>query len=419
MNELVGKRERLQDLQKQWLEATGQAGQDIDFSKMEKIGSEDVKGLTSMAKVEKLATLNSEMEALGPEVDALAAAEKSIRESRMKAEHPAPKPAIIHPAGGDLPTKSFGRQMVESAWYQHIKEHGARAARDAPASQLAYGIKELKTLFQTTAGFSPESVRSGRLVEAVTRPLQVLDLFPTAPTGQAAYVHMEETTRTHSAAEKGEGLAFAESTFVWTQRSSTVRKITDSLPFTDEQVEDEPAMQSYMADRIQFGLRQRLDLQTLVGDGSGVNLTGILNTGGISTQAKGADPTFDTAMKALTLVRVTGRANPTAFVFHPNDWQTIKLTRTADGIYIMGNPTDSGVERLWGIPVAISDAITENTGLVGDFATFSGLFERAGVDIQTGYTGAQFTEGEKTIRGTLRVAFVVFRAAAFCTMTGI
>ena len=123
---------------------------------------------------------------------------------------------------------------------------------------------------------------------------------------------------------------------------------------------------------------------------------------------------------AMTKVRLTGRANPTATVFHPNDWQDIRLTRTTDGLYILGNPADPGPDRLWGVPVAQSDAIAENTALTGDFAIFSRLYERRGIVVKVSDSHSTFfVEGKQMIRAEMRDAFVVFRPAAFATITGI
>ena len=180
-----------------------------------------------------------------------------------------------------------------------------------------------------------------------------------------------------------------------------------------------PGVAGLIDGRLSLFLRRRLDLQVLVGDGTAPNLSGILDVSGIQTQAKGADPAFDAIHKAITLVAVTGAANPSNIVLHPNDWQDIRLTRTTDGIYILGNPSDPGVMRLWGLPVTVSDRITENTGLVGDFATHCELRPRRGIEVEVGFVNTQFTEGEQTIRAGLRTAFVVYRAAAFCSVTGI
>jgi HK97 family phage major capsid protein len=278
---------------------------------------------------------------------------------------------------------------------------------------------EGKTLLQTTAGFAPQSVRTGLLVEAVARPIQVLDLIPTRTIAQALDKYMEETTRTHGAAEKAEGITYAESTFVWTERSNPVQKITDSIPVTDEQLEDAPEVAGILDQRLRFGVRQRLDQQVLIGNGTPPNLKGVLNVSGIQTQAKAADPVFDAIFKAMTLIRFTGRAIPGAIVIHPTDWQNVRLTRSSTGEYIMGNPATVGANTLFGVPVAITDVLTAGTALTGDFTNFSYIGERRGIDVQIGFTGTQFTEGKKTIRADLRAVFTVSRPAAFATITGL
>ena len=241
-----------------------------------------------------------------------------------------------------------------------------------------------------------------------------------APTDQASVVYMEEATRTHSAAERNEGASYAEDTYELIERTSPVRSIGTSVPVTDEQLEDVGQVAAYVDNRLRFGVRQRLDLQVLRGDGLSPNLRGITAAIGIQTQAKGADPTFDAFHKAMTLVRVTGRAFPNAAIIHPTDWEEIRLTRTADGIYIMGNPADQGPMQLFGLPIVLSDAFASSgTGLVGDFLNFCQLFEKRGIQVEVGYTGTQFAEGKRTIRASLRAAFVVYRPTAFCTVTGI
>lgn len=317
-----------------------------------------------------------------------------------------------HPKSGRGESKTLGGLYVASDQWKQFKEHRTEAPFHVEM--------ELKTLFQTSAGFLPESVRSGLLVEAVTRPIQVTDLIPSFPINQPSFVYMEETTRTHAAVEKAEGAAAAESTFVWTERTSVVRKIFDSIPVTDEQLEDELQIQSLLDQRLQFGVRQRLDLQILVGDGVAPNLEGINNVTGIQTQALGTDDRITAFSKALTLIRFTGRATPSGAVFHPNDWQAYMLLKNANGDFLFGNPfSGAGPTSLLGVPIAVSDAQTENTGLIGDFANFSRLDDRRGVMVQIGFVGTQFTEGKVTMRADLRTAFTVTRPAAFATLTGI
>jgi HK97 family phage major capsid protein len=118
-------------------------------------------------------------------------------------------------------------------------------------------------------------------------------------------------------------------------------------------------------------------------------------------------------------VRTIGRATPSAVMLHPNDWQSIRLLKTSQDVYMWGAPTDVGIPRIWGLPIVITEALTENTALVGDFSNFSMLWLRQGVEILAGYQATDFIEGRQAIRATMRAALTVFRPTAFSTVTGI
>ena len=375
-----------------------EAGPDRDMGKIKSISGDNA------AKVEAIRAINTEIDALAKSFDDLVMIEKAAENSERQAEGvESGAGATRHEKG----RKSIGEQFTES---DAFKFKGQTSALDV----------DLKTLMTTSAGWAPETTRSGLVVESAQRPVQVTDLVPTVPTSQAAYVYMEETTFTNNAAEAAEGGTYGEAALALTERTSTVRKVAVWLPVTDEQLEDEAGASAYLNARLPFMLRQRLDGQILTGDGSAPNLRGVNNVVGIQTQAKGADPVPDAVYKAMTKVRVTGRAMPNAVVFHPNDWQDVRLLRTADGIYIWGNPSEVGPERIWGLQVAQSDAQTENTAVVGDWANYSLLAVKRGIEVQTTNShGTFFIEGKQAVRADFRAALVFTRPAAFATVTGI
>jgi HK97 family phage major capsid protein len=389
----------------------------------------EVKG--SIAVAEKVKAMNAECDELAKHAETLEAAEAAAKgySDREKGIRRFQLPGS---KGDDRRSeiKSLGQRVAEEKGYDSWARGGAAGGisfsyedawpSDMLAKGAAYDTLGTKTLMARTAGYAPESVRAPGFVEAATRPIQLLDIIPMFQTDQAAYKYMEETTRTHAAAEKAEGATYAESAFAFTEKSSAVQKITDSLPVTDEQLKDVPSMNGYIDSRLTFGIRQRLDGQCIIGDGADPNLRGLKNVAGIQTQAKGADPVMDAFFKAMTKIRLTGRANPTHHLMHPTDWQNVRLTRTADGIYIFGSPTDAGPERLWGLPVVQQDADVVGRGYTGSFLPmFVSMFERQGVDIQIGFVGTQFAEGKRTVRGDMRAALVWFRPSAFCEVTGL
>lgn len=389
-----------------------EAGADMDMSKVKSLSGD------SAAKVAEIRKMNEELDDLGKQVDGLKAVAKAaertkqFQEQAEKGSEPdAGKARDGARERDEQSRKSLGDLFVESQAFK------GKRGNIGPEAHLNL---ELKTLFETTAGWAPETTRTGRVVDYATRPIQVTDLIPQTTTSQAAVVYMEETTFTNSAAEAAEGAAYGESALALTEKSSTVRKIATFLPVTDEQLEDEQMARGYINNRLPFMLRQRLDGQILTGNGTAPNLRGVLNVAGIQTQAKGTDPVPDAVYKAIVLVRVTGRAMPGAVVFNPTDWQDVRLLRTADGIYIWGNPSDAGPERIWGLQVVQSDALTLNTALVGDFANYSELAVRRGIDVQVSNShSTYFVEGKQAVRADLRAAFTIYRPTAFCTVTGV
>lgn len=374
----------------------------------------------SIAVAEKVDEMNTEMNECYDNVVKLELAEKAA--DNLRGQDAQRKP-ITHPDGKGAPNvlefKSPGHAMVESDIY---KNEWSKGQTNRPIIIEGYGIADYqqKTLFQTSAGWAPESVRLPRVVLDAQRPIEIIDLIPSGSTGQASIKFMEETTFTNNAAEVAEGGTIAESAFALTEQTTTVEKVATWIPVTDEQLEDVAQAQSYLDNRLRFAVRQRLDSQLLVGDGNTPNLDGFLNVSGIQTQAKGADPLPDAYYKAMDKVRVTGRAEPSGVIVHPTDWQGIQLLRTADGVYIWGSPSEAGVRRIWGIPVALSTAITLNTSLVGDFTNFTQLFERSGLEVKISDSHSDFfIKGKQAIRATIRVALVTYRPAALCTVTGV
>jgi HK97 family phage major capsid protein len=382
-------------------EIFAEAGDTIDFAKVTRIAGD------TKAKQEYVKALNDEMTDLGKEMDRLngvKAAAEAARESESESENGRGE------KGAETErqeAKTFGDYFVES-----------KAGSEHKGREVDIDF-ELKTLFQTSAGWATDVVRGPRLVADEQRPVQLVDRLPQTTTTQSAIAYMEETTFTNNAAEVAEGGAKPEAALALTERTSTVRKIAVWIPVTDEQLEDVQYARDYLNNRLPFMVRQRLDGQLVAGDGSAPNLRGLLNVSGIQTQAKGVDPTPDAIYKAMTKVETTGQSMPNLVILHPNDWQDIRLLRTADGVYIWGSPSEAGPERIWGLDVAKVQASTENTGIVLD-TQFTELAWRKGMTIKTTDShGEYFISNKQVVLAEVRVAFTVYRPTAVCSVTGI
>jgi HK97 family phage major capsid protein len=409
--DLVEKRNELEAKQKKLGNIMKQAGDDIDLSKITELkGSNDEK----LAEIRKM---HEEINDLGTKVDDLVKAVNAADAvKKFNVDEQDVNGGMQFPEGKSGKPMTLGEMFVKSELYKDGQYVKGMKGKDIFLPDV-----DLKTLMTESAGWAPETIRTGRVVDYATRPIQVIDTIPGGRTNQTAVVYMEETTFTNNAAEVAEGLTstnyYGEAALVLTERTSNVRKIGVWLPVTDEQLEDVAQIQGYLNRRLSFMLRQRLDSEILVGDGSAPNLSGVLNTSGIQTFAKSGD-VFDAIYDAAKRVRVTGRAQPNTFYVHPNDWQPIRLARTNDGLYILGNPDQPGPSRIWGLMVVETDAITENTSLVGDTANYIELVEKRGIEVKiTDSHDVYFIQGKQAIRADMRVALPIYRPAAFCAIT--
>lgn len=325
---------------------------------------------------------------------------------------PGEKPKVEYDLGSQVVSKGLrnGRFIKNEAIELETRDFG---------SPEFNGI-QLKTLFSESSGFDPFSPRTGKLVYSAQEEPMVGDAYPRGSTDYAIVKWMKETTFTNNAAERNEGGTYAESADAWTEQESAVRSIATFLPVTDEVMEDTTFLSSIINQRLSFMLAQRLDSQLLNGNGTAPNLQGTLGLSSILTQAKGTDPVPDAFLKGITQIRTTGKTTPSAIIMYPDDWRDIRLLRTAEGLYIWGNPSEIGPQKLWGLPVITSTFIATGTGLVGDFQRYSMLVMRRGVELLTSNSHSDFfIQGKMAIRISMRCALIHYRDEAFCKVTGI
>lgn len=339
---------------------------------------------------------------------------KALRESNRAASQMPMGAGKGAQQGQQRQVKSLGQLFVEAEEYKN-----RRGIKGLEVKMNEFDFLEVKTLMETGAGFAPQAIRTGRVAEYAHRRPVVADIIPQTPTDQSSIVYMEETTSTNAAATRLEGGSAGESALVYTERTKAVREIATFLPVTEIQLEDVSQAQSLIDNRLMKFLDLTEEVQLLTGDDNAPNLGGF-HTVVTQSQAKGVDPVPDAIYKGMTKVRATGMAEPSAAIIHPNDWQDIRLLRTTDGIYIWGNPSEAGPERVWGLPVVVTTAETENTALLGDFQLYSEIFRRRGANIKVSDSHSDyFIKGKLAIRADKRLALAIYRAAAFCKITGI
>jgi len=343
-------------------------------------------------------------------------------------------------AGQEL---SPGDQFVRSKEYLRMKQGGSfnsalnrnefGVAMSQGTSLINWSKLMQKALLYSATGSSgalvANDIQAG-VLGILQREINVLDLIPRLTTESDTIEYVREDTFTNNAAMTAEATATTgttgtkpESALAYSTQTAPVRTLAHWIPVTNKTLSDAPQIRGIINSRLLLGLQLALETQVISGDGTGENFTGILNAG-INVQAIGTDNVLDAIFKGRTLVRVTGKARPSAVVMHPNNWQAARLARENAvtgtlGGYLMGPPSMTGANTLWGLPVVESEAITQGTALVGDFSMGATLFDREQAVVRIGFVNDQFIRNMQTLLAELRAAFVVWRPTAFTKVTGV
>lgn len=344
----------------------------------------------------------AEIDELGAKLNTLEAAQKAAAPTNPIA------PVTPEQKKAQIGVKALDFAEVKNGWKSDFKLDAA----------------EFKTSVTAASSFAPESTRTGEVVDLVYTKPSILDYLPMIPWNQQNYTWMAQSTRTNAAAAKGEVTAGDESTVVWTETYVTLQKIVGFLPVSEYALTFAPELRRLVEVELFGHVREKWGYNVLLGDGNAPNLRGLNNLSAVGTQALGGDPLPTAFMKAMIGIQADnstsyGGASPNLVVINPLDWQQVLDVRTADGIYIIGDPRLAPVNRLWGMDVLVTGMQTQNTGLVLDRGMFAVPYNQTGAIEFTNSHGELFAQGQLAFRSTIYSALVSKRDKACWKVTGI
>jgi len=376
----------------------------VDGKQVKDIPANDLEGLRRM--MDDINDLSAKHEI------ALAAFDSAQEVEAKQVEHSRPVKRVS--AGIDVRSASE-HLLNSSAWSNRVSGKFA----DVELEQAALSFLGVKAAMSTSAGFAPHAFRDGQVVPIISRPPQLIDLIRIDQTDQNSIKFMKQTTRTNAAAPKGESVSLDEAALVYTEATVNIRKIGVFLPVTEEQLDDEPGVRALIDEDLRLMVRQKLDEQITIGDGTGSNILGLYSQTSALSQAAGTDSAFDQIMKAMTKVRTTGRAKPNLVVLHSDNYQSLALTKTADGLYVFGHPGEAPLNRVWGVQIVASEALTAGTGMVLD-TDFSRVKMRGELTVTSSNSHEDyFTSNQIAIRAIVRAGLQVLRDQSICKLTGL
>ena len=344
--------------------------------------------------------------------------------------------------GAGTPTqrvKNLGLEVVSSPQFKSMMKgftNSDGTVRIPDRTQVKSDPIRVKSLFTgasgTSAGAFVTPEQTGIIEMLGRRPLTIRDLISVRRTGSDTLEYVRQTAHTNAAAPVPEAQSAApidgttvtnvigglkpEGSWAFERVSTSVKTIAEWVPVTKRALADAAQLEDLIRDELSKDIAEAEEAQILTGDGVGENLTGILSTSGIQSQAFDTD-VFVSVRKAITKARTVGRVVPNAVLMNPLDVETVDLARETGGRFYGAGPFTMGPRTLWSLPIVESETIAAGTAVVGDFSK-AVLWDREDTTVTFSDSHADFfVRNLVAVLAEERVAFGVTRPAAFVKTT--
>jgi HK97 family phage major capsid protein len=347
-------------------------------------------------------------------------------------DKPAQKSIGAKPGAG----QTIGEKLINSpawqAWYKSTAPGGvipeSRKGISSPSVEMGrlFGQKTLVTgESSTSAGAWIIPDQSGiyeplgrygltlrQLIQNRTTGSDTVEFVrQTAQVTQATTVPEANVTTYTGATGQVQGIK-PEGAVAFERVQEPVKTIAVWIPATRRALSDAAQLRGLLDLELREDLGEELENQMLNGDGVGENFTGLNNTANTLVQAFDTDPAV-TARKAITNLDVNGKQRPTAWLMHPNDWETFDLLKDSDGRYLWGGPLRQGLPTLWGVPVVLSYFLTPGNAWLGNWNK-AVLWDREMATITATDSHSDFfIRNIIAILAEMRAAFGIIRPSAF------
>lgn len=301
-----------------------------------------------------------------------------------------------------------------------VKSEGFKAMQSRTGTRARV---EVKTAIVNATGQNQPLVPDMRVPGIVANPNRVLtirDLIPVGRTTSNLIQFAKENVFTNNAGPQysspnRENVTKPESGITFTLANAPVVTLAHWIPVSRQVLDDAPQLQSYVNGRLMYGLKLEEEDQLLNGDGTGSNISGILDSGNFTAYNRGVtgDTAIDTLRRAITQGALSNYSMDT-IVLNPADWEEIELTKATDGQYILANPQSMLGPQLWGRRVVATNSITAGTFLVGAMAMGAQIWDRMDASVQISYEdGDNFKKNMATLLAEERLALTIYRPTAF------
>ena len=308
-------------------------------------------------------------------------------------------------------SESMGELFTMDAGFE---EFAARANRGIKGS-FSVPIKMAITSLPGSAGVNIEPQRIGML-QPLNQRLFLRDLLAAGRTTSNSIEYVRESGFTNNANVVSETMQKPQSDITFDMVSAPIVTIAHWIKASRQVLADVTMLQSYIDNRLRYGLMLKEEAQLLKGSGIGININGLF------TQASdylnpGVDVKNETNLDRLRIAMlqvVLAELDPDGIVLSPVDWTSIELLKNDQNNYLFTQPQGVATPTLWGQPVVATQAMDVGDFLVGSFKQGAQIWDREDISVQVAMENQDdFIKNMVTILCEERVGLTVYRDEAF------
>lgn len=369
-----------------------------DVGEMVKSNVEAVKGIN-----ETVSSLKADNEAIHKELAALQQNQSAPEATKAEAT-------------------DAGTMFVKSAGFEEFKK-SYRGNRNANYRFEVKTAVPATTQADNTA--SHGSFTPPVNIGVVTDPRSVINirpLFGTMAVEGSSYEFIRYGYRTTLTATgpafTAEGNKKPEANYGGSIIAGTVKTLPVWTKLTEQMIADNANIVQVINDDLPYQLDKVIDYQILRGDGTGVNLKGLNQSGNYTDYLNGVvwgntDTVIDLVLTVKGKMEAAGIRN-LILVLNSEDWTKVLKSKNVNKDYLIPGIVDIPTQRIWGVPVVLNENVESGKFYMGNFAEAGKIIERSGLQIEMARSDDDFERNLMTLRVERRLDFVVMQPKAVC-----
>lgn len=310
-------------------------------------------------------------------------------------------------AGADDP--SAQKDFSERASEELIKSwNGSKSSYEVKTFNKSLGSDA------ASAGALIQPMQVPGIIMPGLRRLVVRDLLAQGRISSNSLEYVREKLFTNNAKPVKEKAQKPESDLTFEKQTANVITVAHWIQASRQVMDDAPQLQSYVNNRLLYGLALVEEGQLLNGDGTADNLTGINQVAtayDIELNEEG-DTHADLIAHAIYQVSES-EFSASGIILNPRDWHSIALMKDKEGRYIFGGPQAFTSNVMWGLPVVPTKAQKQGEFTVGAFDLASQVWDRMDATIEVSREDRDnFVKNMLTILCEERLALAHYRPQA-------